>query len=77
MGNPVEAFHVFGILIIWIINVPIYLFRLAVALFGHSQIPPIRTLFYVPKMLDQWLIVIGLTAFFLAFALSGIHHPTR
>jgi len=72
-GNRLEIFHVFGILIVWTINIPIFLFRLIMALVKHTRMPPIRTLFYVPKVLDDWLIVIGLSAFFLAFILSGIH----
>jgi len=61
MGNRGEIFVVMGILVVWVINIPIYIYRLFMALIGRSHFPPIRTLFYVPKIVDQWLAPIGIS----------------
>ena len=72
--SPIFAFTVFGILTIWIFNIPIYLFRLGRALLYRDMLPPVRTLFYVPKFLDSKIIlpVLGITAIILFFYIDSL-----
>jgi hypothetical protein len=64
-------FEIIGIFIVWIINIPVYLFRLIMALIRRNPVPPVRSLFYVPKSFDQWLVVIGIVTMVIPIILEG------
>ena len=67
-----------GILIIWIVNLPIYLYRLLKAKFNGDPLPPFRSIFVIPQAVDRWLSVIGICFIvFLIIIAPYFNHPPK
>ena len=64
-------FRVIGIIIVWIVNLPIYLYLLLKAKTKGEPLPPPRRIFFIPPSVDEWVSVIGLCAFIL-FIILGV-----
>lgn len=76
-ANPIQALTIFGIAVIWLLNLPVFLFRLLKALFRGRKLPPVITIFYIPKVNDNWLAVIGLVAILLTFSVTAYLPSTK
>ena len=75
-ANPINVLIMFGIVVVWLVDLPIFLFRLLKALNHKNKLPSVRALFFIPKFIDKWLALVGFVAIFLALYFTA-YVPSR
>jgi hypothetical protein len=72
--QPKYFFTIVGLLLIYLYNLPRYLYWLVRSIYLKSPMPSYRYIFYVPKAVDEWAGVIGfVTVMVVVFIITYNH----